>query len=73
MAELARHNQPNDCWTAIEGRVYDITKYVDEHPGGYIILDAAGKDGTKLFTVDFQHFPVAYDDLKKLLIGKLVA
>ena len=32
----------------IEGRVYDITRYIRIHPGGNVIMQAAGKDGTNL-------------------------
>jgi cytochrome b involved in lipid metabolism len=34
----------------LNGVVYDITDYASKHPGGTIIFDAAGKDGTALFS-----------------------
>lgn len=43
------HSKKSDCWTVIDGKVYDITNYVKSHPGGNVILRAAGKDGTALF------------------------
>jgi cytochrome b involved in lipid metabolism len=46
--EIKKHNHKNDCWIVIENNVYDITGYLRLHPGGDIILDAAGKDGTSL-------------------------
>lgn len=52
LEDLKSHNRKNDCWMAIEGRVYDVTKYITFHPGGDILLDAAGKDGTSLY----QHY-----------------
>lgn len=33
-AELAKHNKPDDCWIALRGRVYNVTRYMDFHPGG---------------------------------------
>ena len=48
MDEVKKHNNKNDCWVIIENNVYDITNYLRFHPGGDIILDAAGKDGTSL-------------------------
>ena len=36
MAEVRKHCTKDDLWIIIEGRVYDITKYVDRHPGGYL-------------------------------------
>lgn len=32
--EVARHSLPSDCWLAINGRVYDMTNFAPEHPGG---------------------------------------
>ena len=47
--ELGKHFSKADAWIALHGRVWDVTKYCARHPGGNIILSAAGKDGTKLF------------------------
>ncbi|KAA8910357.1 hypothetical protein TRICI_004155 [Trichomonascus ciferrii] len=48
--ELSRHNTREDAWTALQGRVYNITPYLKFHPGGVDeIMKCAGKDGTKLF------------------------
>ena len=50
MAELANHNTVDDCWICVEGKAYDITKYVDKHPGGVLpIQTLAGKDVTDAF------------------------
>ena len=49
LEELSNHHKIGDCWTAIDGRVYDITNYIKYHPGGKKILLGAGKDGTQLF------------------------
>ena len=50
LAEVAKHNKREDCWIALRGRVYDITRYARYHPGGVdMILKAAGRDGTSLF------------------------
>lgn len=48
--EVQDHNTAQDCWTIINGSVYDITSYVPRHPGGDEILRACGEDGTSLFT-----------------------
>ena len=38
----------------MNGVVYDFTEYASRHPGGAIIYDAAGKDGTALFSKLFK-------------------
>lgn len=50
MEELKLHKTRDDCWTCIEGKVFNITPYVDFHPGGVEeIMKCAGRDGTALF------------------------
>lgn len=47
---LKQHNKKDDAWTAINGRVYNITPYLPYHPGGEKeLMRVAGRDGTKLF------------------------
>jgi nitrate reductase (NAD(P)H) len=31
--ELAKHCKESDCWIAVEGKVYDVTAFLDDHPG----------------------------------------
>lgn len=38
MSEVSKHDQEKDCWMVIEDKVYDLTKFINEHPGGFIIL-----------------------------------
>lgn len=33
-AELAKHDRKEDAWMAIRGKVYNVTRYMDFHPGG---------------------------------------
>ena len=48
--ELSRHNTESDAWMAIRGKVYNISKYLDYHPGGVpILMPEAGTDATLLF------------------------
>lgn len=48
-AEVALHGTPEDAWIVIEDRIYDITEFVANHPGGDIILTHAGADATDIF------------------------
>lgn len=51
LAEVAQHSTAGSCWLAIEGKVYDVTKFIEEtkHPGGAAILQGCGRDATELF------------------------
>lgn len=44
MATVAQHGSREACWVVIAGQAYDVTDYVDQHPGGaQAILRWAGK------------------------------
>ncbi|XP_052193435.1 delta(8)-fatty-acid desaturase-like [Diospyros lotus] len=48
--ELKKHNKPGDLWISIQGKVYNVTDWVDEHPGGdAALLNLAGQDATDAF------------------------
>ncbi|XP_053671048.1 cytochrome b5 reductase 4 [Anopheles nili] len=70
-AELAKHNRPDDTWMAIRGKVYNVTRYMNFHPGGADeLMRGAGKDATKLF--EEVHAWVNYESLlAKCYIGPL--
>eukprot|EP00245_Coleochaete_scutata_P003319 TRINITY_DN1486_c0_g3_i1.p1 TRINITY_DN1486_c0_g3~~TRINITY_DN1486_c0_g3_i1.p1 ORF type:complete len:479 (+),score=68.99 TRINITY_DN1486_c0_g3_i1:93-1439(+) len=71
LEELSKHNNINDCWIAIEGKVYNVTKWIAAHPGGEItIVDMAGQDATDVFTA-FHPARVA-KLLPKYFVGNLV-
>ena len=48
--EVLEHNREGDCWLIIEGKVYDVTDFLDDHPGSFVpIVQYAGKDATQVF------------------------
>eukprot|EP00929_Paragymnodinium_shiwhaense_P025052 TRINITY_DN15240_c0_g1_i1.p1 TRINITY_DN15240_c0_g1~~TRINITY_DN15240_c0_g1_i1.p1 ORF type:complete len:387 (+),score=106.33 TRINITY_DN15240_c0_g1_i1:82-1242(+) len=49
-AEVQKHSTKEDFWLLIDGKVYDVTPFLDLHPGGgELILEGGGKDSTSLF------------------------
>jgi cytochrome b involved in lipid metabolism len=71
LEEIREHKTSESAWCIYKNGVYDITKYIDEHPGGgEQLLDASGGDLTAAFD-DFGHSDNALQILKKLKIGEL--
>ena len=71
LSEVSMHNKPDDLWMVLHGEVFDLTLYLDYHPGGAKkLMLGAGKDATDLFN---EHHPwVNFHSLiGKLKIGSL--
>lgn len=50
VSEVMKHNTMDDCWIAIDGHVYDVSKFLAQHPGGAArILRFAGSDASSAF------------------------
>ena len=71
-AHVATHDSKDDLWVIIDDKVYDLTEYVDEHPGGgESIARNAGKDATKGFKGP-QHPSRVFDIVEDYRVGTLV-
>jgi len=71
LQEVAEHCSPSDCWIVLFDKIYDVTSFLSEHPGGeFIILESAGRDATLAFR-GTRHGKDSYDSLSKYLIGIL--
>ena len=69
-ADVRKHASDDDCWLIIKSKVYDVTPYVQEHPGGRAILRNAGGEATEGFFGP-QHPPRVFDLIDDFLIGTL--
>jgi len=51
MSEVRKHNTKDSAWVVLHGKVYDLTAFLADHPGGeQVVLDWAGKDATKFWS-----------------------
>lgn len=75
--ELAAHNHRDSCWKAIDGKVYDVTPYLPEHPGDEALtLDWCGKDASAAWRnkrPGQAHSPSAAQLLQSYLIGQFAS
>jgi cytochrome b involved in lipid metabolism len=74
-AGIAQHAMPEDCWIVVRDRVYDVTAYLDDHPGGEeTITPWCGQESTVAFETEDgagTHSRRAYADLEDYYIGDL--
>ncbi|KAL7674941.1 hypothetical protein ACOME3_001213 [Neoechinorhynchus agilis] len=69
LSEVEKHNHPSDVWVVIHGKVYDVTRFLSDHPGGEdVLLSVAGSDATDAFE-DVSHSMEAREQLKDYEIG----
>ncbi len=56
MAQVRENNSARSCWTAIDGFVYNLTAWINSHPGGSgAILFLCGTDGTNAFKAQHEN------------------
>lgn len=74
--EVATNKTSNSCWVTIGSKVYDVTDFLDAHPGGGdLILEYGGKDVGAIMQdeISHTHSESAYDVLDENLIGFVAA
>lgn len=72
--DLAAHNSASSCWVARRGRVYDVTSFLPDHPGGDdLIVKWAGKEVEAAMKDkdEHDHSESAYEMLEEYVIGKI--
>ncbi|KAJ8340129.1 hypothetical protein SKAU_G00347620 [Synaphobranchus kaupii] len=71
LEEIKSHNMCKDTWLVIHDKVYDITCFLEEHPGGEeVLLEQAGADATESFE-DVGHSIDAREMLEQYLVGEV--
>ncbi|PKY00360.1 cytochrome b5 [Aspergillus campestris IBT 28561] len=71
LEEVGAHKSKTDLWVTIHGKVYDVSEYVKDHPGGAdVLVDVAGQDATAAYE-DVGHSEDANEILETFLIGTL--
>ena len=70
LTEVAQHSTKNDCYLAINNKVYNVSSYIGNHPGGaQKIISNCGGEVTGIFAAIHSNF--AWDLLTKYYIGDL--
>ncbi|KAG8180223.1 hypothetical protein JTE90_016499 [Oedothorax gibbosus] len=71
LSEVSVHCNRNDCWIVVGDNVYDVTPFLDKHPGGFdVLMEQAGRDATMAF-YGAGHHPSTFDMLEPFHIGNL--
>lgn len=74
LADVQSHTSNKSCYVTRGTKVYDITPFVDDHPGGgELILEYGGKDVSEIMgdEISHTHSEAAYEILDEHLIGFL--
>ena len=72
--DVAAHSSAANCWVSRNGKVYNVTSFIADHPGGDdLILKYAGKDIGAIMKdpEEHDHSDAAYDILEEFVVGRL--
>uniref|UniRef100_A0A1A9WQP8 Cytochrome b5 n=1 Tax=Glossina brevipalpis TaxID=37001 RepID=A0A1A9WQP8_9MUSC len=70
--QVSEHNNNKSSWLIIHNNVYDVTTFLNEHPGGEeVLLELAGKEATEYFE-DVGHSSDAREMMKKYKVGEII-
>ena len=72
LADVATHGNASSCWSAINGKVYNLTSWINQHPGGpERILSICGTDGSSAFNAQHGGQSNPANELANFYIGTL--
>lgn len=72
--DVATHTTSASCWVSRGGKVYDVTAFIDDHPGGDdLILAHAGEDIGEVMQdkLEHEHSDAAYNMLDEYVVGRV--
>lgn len=73
LADVAHHATATDCWTVVNGVVYDLTRWIEAHPGGQqAIIAICGADGSAAFNRQHSGQPQLENVLEEYRLGTLI-
>ncbi|KAL4772545.1 hypothetical protein BDW60DRAFT_222451 [Aspergillus nidulans var. acristatus] len=71
LEQVKAHCTPDDVWIILHNKIYDVTKYLEDHPGGSaVLIEVAGADATEAFE-EIGHSDEAREQLEPYYIGDL--
>ncbi|CEP12443.1 hypothetical protein [Parasitella parasitica] len=73
--DVSKHRNSDSCWVIYKNKVYNVTEFIQDHPGGDdLILDYAGQDVTAVMkdVLEHEHSDSAYEILEEYCIGNVV-
>ena len=72
LAEVRKNNNAANCWTIVDENVYNLTTWINAHPGGSnAIMSLCGVDGTSAFKSQHAGRAMPVGQLDSLKIGTL--
>jgi cytochrome b involved in lipid metabolism len=72
MAKVKENNSASSCWSVISGNVYNLTQWINQHPGGpSAIASLCGVDGTASFNAQHRGEGKPTQRLSGYLLGPL--
>ena len=71
-SEISKHSTAKDCWSIVNGNVYNLTTYVQSHPGGAgVIKNICGRDGSGAFKNQHGSSAKPNNVLSRFLLGSV--
>jgi Cytochrome b involved in lipid metabolism len=68
--EVNEHKTEDDCWVAVNNRVFNITRWLNKHPGGkQLLLNLGGRDCSDEFRIF--HYKPNFTLLNTFVVGEL--